>query len=218
MTLICGIDEARRGPVVGPLVICGALIDEIRIEELRKIEVKDSKLLTSKQRESLAKKIEKVLMKYKIIIIEPKEIDKAVQGNDGLNLNWLEARKSAEIINELKPDKAIVDSPSPNIPAYARYLKKYIKNKKMELIAEHRAERYPIVAAASIIAKVTGDNEIKKLQSKIKEPIGSGYPSDPATQKFVKDNYSKYPEIFRKSWQPYKKIIKESQQKKLGSF
>ncbi|MBW2980420.1 ribonuclease HII [Candidatus Woesearchaeota archaeon] len=218
MALICGIDEARRGPVVGPLVICGALIDEAEIEELRKIGVKDSKLLTPKQRESLVSKIKKALRKYKIIKIEPEEIDKAVQGHEGLNLNWLEASKSAEILNELAPDKAIVDSPSPNLQAYTRHLKKLLKNKKIELNVTHKAERYPVVAAASILAKVTGDNEIKKLQSKIKEPIGSGYPSDPATKRFIKDNYDKYPDIFRKSWQPYKKIIKENQQKKLGEF
>jgi ribonuclease HII len=55
MTLVCGIDEAGRGPVIGPMVISGILIEEKCLDKLRKIKVKDSKLLTPKQREFLRK-------------------------------------------------------------------------------------------------------------------------------------------------------------------
>ncbi|GAI86248.1 unnamed protein product, partial [marine sediment metagenome] len=137
----------------------------------------------------------------------------------GLNLNWLEAIKTAEIINILNPNKAILDCPSPNIKAYTDYLTKHIKNKDIEIIAEHKADvKYVIVGAASIIAKVIRDKEIRLIQEKIDEPIGSGYPADPITKEFLKKNYNKYPDIFRKSWASFKVVIEQKKQKKLTQF
>jgi len=93
--LICGIDEAGRGPVIGPLVMCGILIKREDEEKLVKLKVKDSKLLTKKKREYLFDKIKDISDKFEIISIFPEEIDNAVNNHDGLNLNRLEAKKSA---------------------------------------------------------------------------------------------------------------------------
>jgi ribonuclease HII len=195
------------------------LIKEEDEEKLRKINVKDSKLLTKKQRQLLYKKIIKIAEKYKIIIISPEEIDKAVKGHDGLNLNWLEANKSAEIINDLQPEKAIIDSPSNNINKYKNYLLKKIKIKSVNLVLEHKADfKYPVVAAASIIAKVARDKEIEKIKDKIKIDFGSGYMSDPKTVEFLENNYENHNELFRKSWLPYKDILNKKFQKKLENF
>jgi len=219
MVLICGIDEAGRGPVIGPLVIVGVLIKEKDESKLSSVGVKDSKLLTKQQRNALFNKIIKIVKKYKIIITEPKEIDKAVKGENNLNLNWLEADKSAEIINSLKPEKAIVDCPSNNIQKYKGYLSKKIKDKKTELILEHKADlNHPVVAAASIIAKVTRDNEIEKIKKKIKVDFGSGYPSDPITKEFLEKSHRKYPKIFRKSWSSYSVLENKKNQKNLFDF
>ena len=216
--LICGIDEARRGPVLGPMVMCGALIDEEDLPKLEKLGPKDSKLLTAEQREDLYPKLIKVLRHYKFFIISPKEIDKAVHGHDGLNLNKLEAHKQADILNEFNPGKAIIDCPSNNIDSYRLFFKKLLKNKKVELILEHNAERYSLVAAASIIAKVTGDREIEKIKKEIKIDFGSGYMSDPKTVEFLKNNFENYPELFRKSWFPYKELVNKKFQKSLSDF
>jgi ribonuclease HII len=195
--LVCGIDEAGRGPILGPLVMCGILIEEEDEEKLKKLGVKDSKLLTPKQREFLYKKIIKIVKKYKIIITNPEEIDKAVNGHDGLNLNKLEAKKSIEIINSLSPDRAIIDCPSNNIQKYKGFLLKKIK--KTELILEHKADyKYPVVAAASIIAKVTRDNEIEKIKEKIKIDFGSGYMSDPKTVEFISKAEDKNKKLINK--------------------
>src|SRR3989344_7135993 len=170
--LICGIDEVRRGPVLGPMVMCGAMIKESDLPKLIKLKPKDSKLLTKEEREELYPKLLSVLKYYKVIIMQPQEIDKAVHGHDGLNLNRLEAHKQAEILNEFNPDKAIIDCPSNNIKSYGVLLKKLLKYKKLELILEHNAERYPLVAAASIIAKVTGDKEVEKIKKEISIDFG----------------------------------------------
>ena len=218
MALVCGIDEARRGPVLGPMVMCGAFIDEENLPKLEKLRPKDSKLLTKEEREQIYPKLINVLKSYKLFIIQPDEIDKAVHGHDGLNLNKLEAHKQADILNEFNPEKAIIDCPSNNIKSYRQQLLKLLKNKKIDLVLEHNAERYPLVAAASIIAKVTGDREVEKLKKQIGIDFGSGYMSDPKTVEFLKNNFENYPELFRKSWFPYQELVNKKFQKSLSDF
>ena len=217
MSLICGIDEAGRGPVIGPLVICGVLINEKDLPKLKALNPKDSKLLTPKRRSELEKRIKQVVKDYKIIKVSPKEIDNAVESKT-LNLNWLEAIKCAEIINSLKPNTVFLDCPSNNINAFSDYLKNYLDNKKTSLICSHKADqKYMVVSAASIIAKTTRDFEIEKIKEKIGIDFNSGYPSDKKTQEFLKKYHNKFPDIFRKSWASYKNI-KKAKQKSLAEF
>ena len=199
--------------------MCGLLIKEEDEKKLVKLQVKDSKLLTRERREFLFDKIKDVSYKAEIVIINPDEIDHAVNNHDGLNLNKLEANKTAEIINSLKPDKAIIDAPSNNIKSYKQYLLNLIENTRIELILEHKADvNYPVVSAASILAKVTRDNEIEKIKKKIKIDFGSGYMSDPKTVDFLEKNYEKFPDLFRKSWFPYQDILNKKFQSKLEDF
>jgi len=191
----------------------GVLIEKESDERLlADLGAKDSKLLTPEKREELYPQIIKLIKSYKVVMLQPQEIDAAVQSST-LNLNWLEANHSAEIVNFLKPKKAIIDCPSPNIPAYHRYLKSKLTT-ETELILEHKAESHPVVAAASIIAKVTRDREIEKIKKEIGHDFGSGYTSDEITVNFLKKYHAQYPELFRKTWAPYKKVF----QKSLGEF
>lgn len=217
MVLIFGTDEAGRGPAIGPLVMVGFVIEEKDIPKLEKIGVKDSKLLTKKKRDEIAKKLLK--FKHEIKIVEPAEIDFALKGNDGLNLNWLEARKTAELINELNPDKAIIDCPSTNPKAYSSYIRDYLHNKDIELVCEHKADvKYLVAGAASIIAKTVREQEVAKIEKAVGQSIGSGYPSNKVCQKFIEENWDKYPEIFRKTWATYKRILRQQGQKSLGEY
>ena len=199
--------------------MCGLLIKEGDEKELVRLKVKDSKLLTKEIREFLFDKIKGVSLKHKIVITGPQEIDKAVDGNEGMNLNRLEAQKSAEILNALNPDKSIIDAPSNNIPNYKKYLAGFVKNKDMEIVLEHKADvNYPVVSAASILAKVTRDNEIEKIKKRIGIDFGSGYMSDSRTVEFLKENFEKFPGLFRKSWLPYKNLVNQKFQKSLFDF
>lgn len=219
MVLICGIDEAGRGPIIGPLVMCGLLVREEDIKELVRLKVKDSKLLTREARDFLFGKIKNTAERYKLIIIPPAEIDHAVGRHDGLNLNRLEAQKSAEILNEMCPNKAIIDAPSNNIESYKEYLMGFVKNKGVEIILEHKADiNFPVVSAASILAKVTRDGEIEKIKKQIGIDFGSGYMSDPKTAEFLKTNFGRFPNLFRKSWFPYQEIVNKKFQKSLSDF
>ena len=170
-----------------------------------------------KKREELFDWIKKFVKRYEIIVLEPKDIDAALRSQSS-NLNWLEADTNVEIINKLKPEKAIVDCPSNNIQAYTEYMERKLKV-KCEVIAEHKADlNHVIVGAASILAKVTRDRMIEEIKKKIGEDIGSGYPADPKTKRFLEDNWDKYPKIFRKTWKSYKNIIDKQKQRGLGDF
>ena len=192
------------------------MIKESDIPKLKVLGAKDSKLLTPKQREDRIFKIQQLAEDYKVIIIEPKEIDETLE-KPGTNLNWLEADKTVMIINELDPDQAIIDCPSPNIKKYKEYLRERIKNDNTELVVEHKAERHLPVAAASIIAKVTRDRIIEDIKKKYGN-CGPGYSSNPITQEFVKKNWDKHPEIFRRSWITFKNHSEMKKQKKLDEF
>jgi ribonuclease HII len=192
------------------------MFKEKDLPKLQALKVKDSKLHTPKQREKLFADIIAIAASYKIIKIEPEEIDSALKSVD-LNLNFLEAINMAKIINFLNPDKVYIDCPSPNIKSFENYLKIYLIHKP-ELILAHHADRdFPIVSAASILSKYTRDKEIKELLKKYGN-IGSGYPADPITQKFLKENWNKHPEIFRKTWITYKNHEKSKLQKNLKDF
>ena len=217
MDLVCGIDEAGRGPVIGPMVIAGVLVTRAEEALLKKLGVRDSKLITPPRRNKLARSIKNIVKKFKILIISPATIDTEVS-SESSNLNLLEARKSAEIITGLKPSIVYLDCPSNNIKGYTQQVKKYLK-KKVTIISEHKADKkYIAVSAASIIAKVTRDYEIAKIQKSIKVPIGSGYPSDPITQAFLTRYYKKYPLYIRRSWSSYKVLVTKQHQKTIGEF
>ena len=215
--IICGIDEAGRGPAIGPMVLCGFCIEEKDEHKLLDLGAKDSKLLSPKKREELFSILKKMAIKYDVVVLSPKEIDYALN-DPTLNLNWLEAIASAKIVNKLSPDKLIIDLPSNNKNAYVNYLKRLL-NKEPTIVAEHKADtNYPSVSAASIIAKVTRDKEIEKIKKKVGTDFGSGYPSDPKTIDFLKKNFNKYPEIFRKTWACFKKLNTKETQAKLFKF
>ena len=211
---ICGIDEAGRGPVIGPLVMGGVLIDEKNIPKLEMLGLKDSKLLSPMQREGFFERLSSLdYIKYDIIIVPPNEIDECLNSVN-FNLNSLEALHSGLIINKLKPDKAILDLPSNNAEAYNEYVRRNLKV-KCELQSEHKADaNYAIVSAASIFAKVTRDREIEKIKTEKRVDFGSGYPSDPKTVAFLKANYNKkeFSYLFLKTWGSYKRVVEENKQ------
>ncbi len=187
------------------------------MSRLKTLGVKDSKLLTPKKRQELFHELLKVIHDYYLIIVEPLEIDKAVNSIE-LNLNWLEAQKAAEITNYLRPDKVILDCPSPNLEKYATYFKQYLY-KPIEVICEHKADvNHVVVSAASIIAKEYREKDVEKIKKEIGIDFGSGYLSDPLTKKFLEEHFEHYGHHIRKSWVTYKDLVKKKHQKTLGDF
>ena len=219
--LIVGIDEAGRGCVIGPLVIAGYLIKEEKLPLLLKLGVKDSKKLSPKKREKIISKIKTIAEKYTTINIEPMEIDKVVESKRKLHkLNRLEAKTMAQIIEKLKPDKVFVDAADVNENRFKQHIQEYLTINP-QIVSKHKADDiFPVVSAASIIAKVNRDNKIKNLRNKYGD-FGSGYLSDKKTISFLKnwiENNSEYPSCVRKSWKPAKRIKNEKGTKQIELF
>ncbi|EPA06242.1 ribonuclease HII [Candidatus Nitrosarchaeum limnium BG20] len=201
---ICGVDDAGRGSMLGPLVIAGVSLKKSDVSKLKLLGVKDSKQLTPKLREELYKKIISLVDNYYVAKISPKLIDASVKKHD---LNHLEAKYMAKVILKLNPDTSYVDSCDVNPNRFGKEISKLSNNKKIRSY-HHADSRFIVVSAASIIAKVTRDREIMKLRKN--HDLGSGYPSDSKTIDFVKLYYKTnqiLPVFVRKSWKPTQKIL-----------
>ena len=181
---ICGIDEAGRGAVIGPMVVAGVLLDNSRVEELMEIGVRDSKELTPGMRAELSKLIREIADDVKVVVVEAAEVDRSTKRRGAQGLNELEARIFAEIIDSLKPDAAYIDLPSTRYEEFRKTIED-LASHRCALILEHKADqKYPIVSAASIIAKYERDRRIELLKAELGD-FGSGYPSDPKTRDFL---------------------------------
>ena len=220
--LILGIDDAGRGPVMGPMILAVCLIDKKHERYLKNIGVKDSKDVTPKRREFLEEKIKEKAELFHIEIITADEIDH--KNSEGLKLNELEAEHFAEIINQINKGeekiKVVVDCPSPNIAKWTDYLKTKINNlTNLEISCEHKADKNHVaVAAASILAKCVREKEMKKLKEEFGEEIGSGYCSDPLTMRYLNKFAAKHKDsgIFRKTWITWKKAFDNLSQQTLN--
>ena len=195
---ILGIDEAGRGSVLGPMVIAGVIVPEKMEKVLERMGVKDSKRLAPNRRTILSRKLKK-MFEYEIVVISAREIDE--MRADGINLNEIEKNAMESIILKLKPEKAIVDAVDVKAE---RFQENLCSDTGLDVVAEHKADdKYVEVSAASIIAKAERDDYIKEINKEyIKSGgIGSGYPSDPTTKKFLANySYDEMPDFVRKSW------------------
>lgn len=204
---ILGIDEAGRGCVLGPLVIAGVVTDEKGRSELIELGVRDSKLLSQRQRRELASAIREIALCTKVVKLSPAEIDEAVKSQRKLHkLNRLEAQAMARVIHEVKPDIAIVDAADVIADRYGQHIVECLSF-QIRIISKHKADmKYPVVSAASIIAKVERDREIDELKTRHGD-FGSGYAHDPKTVAFLDflaETYDEYPYFVRSSWKTAK--------------
>jgi ribonuclease HII len=174
--------------------------------------VKDSKLLTRRSRQLLSPRIVSLAEAHAIFEIQPQEIDSVVLRGRPMNrLNHLEARVAAKIIDRLKPGIAYVDAPDRSPERFACQILQGLKT-PTRIVSEHHADRkYPVVSAASILAKVKRDEVIDELHRSYGD-FGSGYPSDPKTTEFVREwilrNGCNIP-IVRRTWKTFRRLQRE---------
>jgi ribonuclease HII len=205
--IICGIDEAGRGSLLGPIIVAGVCVTKKSISEMVENGIKDSKLLSPKKREVLFGHVINVAESICVCRINIEDIDFHVFRN---NLNLLEAEAMAITIRNMKSDKTYVDSCDVNPSRYQRTIKSFLKQNNTKLVSMHHADRLSVVVSgASIIAKVIRDSELSKIRIKYGD-VGSGYPSDKKTLKFVKEWFrqkNEIPPFARKSWKPAQMIV-----------
>ncbi|MDW5563378.1 MAG: ribonuclease HII [Methanomassiliicoccus sp.] len=213
--MICGVDEAGRGPVMGPLVVAAVMVENDRA--LRKLKVKDSKLLSHPKREELDLKIREIAM-VEVSVVTAAEIDEFMKGD---TLNVLEVERFAALIERLHPERAFVDAADVVEERFGRNIMDRITCRP-ELVCSHHADvKFPVVSAASIVAKVLRDRTMDTIQEAIGRPIGSGYAHDEVTLAFIrgwlKENGS-FPPHVRTSWKTAKDLYSLSKVTKLTDW
>lgn len=209
-----------KGPVIGPIVFAGVISKDNSI--LVEHRIRDSKKITPKRREKLAKIIKEIAINYEILVIPAKDIDDM---RKVMTLNEIEVNGFIKIIKKLKPEICYVDSADVNEKRFSNDILDGLSYKP-EIISKHKADDiYPVVGAASILAKTRRDEEVKKIESKLKEklnlPLGSGYPADPITKNFLDkwvEKFGKLPPYTRRSWKTSQNILNEKSIKKLDDF
>lgn len=215
--MYCGVDEAGRGSVMGPLVVgCVSVKDDAG---LMAIGVKDSKKLTPKKREEMYDDIITGCDDWTTVVISAEDIDLE---RKTVSLNDIEMRMFSEAISHCGScTKAYVDCPDINEISFSRRLSVMLGN-GVEIIAKHKADdTYPVVSAASIVAKVTRDRMIEEIRQEFGIDIGSGYPSDHYTMDFIEEwikNNRCAPKHVRCSWEPVKIMLSKRANTKLTDW
>ena len=213
--MIAGVDEAGRGPVLGPLVVAGVAVESD--VALRRLGVRDSKKLAPDKREVLGAEIEN-LGTCVLVVIPAEEIDSM---RAEMSLNDLEAKLFAEIIAKLHPNTAYVDAVDVDEIEFKRAVQAELPF-DVEVVSQHKAdELFPVVSAASIIAKCRRDREMRTIEGGFGVPCGSGYASDSDTiaflEKWIREKGTLPPHT-RKSWDTARRLLGESRTRKIDEF
>lgn len=202
------------------MVVAGVVIDEKDEGIFKKIGVKDSKQLSPKRREELAVEIEKVAKSVFVLRVPACKID--TYRSEGINLDKIEAMKMAQIITMCEAQKVFVDSLGANPKRFHSKILELVPQNESELIVENYAdETYPVVSAASIMAKVERDKAVKELKEKVGFDFGVGYSHNQRTIKFIEKLLQKSKELppyVRESWVTVQMLRESSFQKKLKHF
>ena len=180
------------------------------------IGVKDSKLLTVQKRHECLAQLKDYTKETNFTLIPPEELDLLM---DRKSLNEIEAMRIGFLLNNLKvkPDVVYLDAPDPIAHSFTKRVRKYVSFNTV-LKSEHKADlTYPVVSAASIVAKVNRDAAIDDLAQEF-GTLGSGYSHDERTIAFIKKyvkEHKKLPSFARRSWDTSRRLLDEEFQQKL---
>lgn len=209
-----GVDEAGKGPVLGPMVAACVVADPTTLPA----EIDDSKSLTPTRREAFARQLrDDSDVSIAISRVSPDRID-----DPGTDMNTLTVAAHAEALAAVTADglSGVVDGADTDADRFARRITNKL-DAEIELRAEHGAdETYPLVGAASVIAKVERDAAVETLRGEYGD-VGSGYPSDPTTRAFLAEyvrEHGQLPGCARASWKTSKDVLDSAEQSTLDSF
>lgn len=218
-----GMDEAGRGPVVGPLVV--AVVAARDPKEIEALGVRDSKQLSAARREQLDREIRSRAAHVALTEVHAPELDTLMAHQ---SLNDIEVDVFAALGRGIAADVYYLDACDTNEARFgAKFLAKLGRDASPpRIVSEHRAdETYPLVSAASIVAKVRRDAVIasiaQRLEPLVGVPLGSGYSHDESTRRFLDQHLARFgtlPQEARRAWETSKEIIRVRAQRRLSSF
>jgi len=219
---ILGIDEAGRGSLLGPLVVGGFLtLDTPAVmRRLRNLGVRDSKTLSPGIRERILPGLTDIGEPL-VEIADPAEVDRAVSKG---RLNQLELELMHRLCRRANPGRVQVDACDVDVERFRRALEQ--KNREVgcraDVYARHKADHHwVVVSAASIVAKVHRDRALQGLKARLREDVGSGYPSDPRTRDYLRrllERSRSLPSHVRGSWATVVRVRREIETTPLESF
>lgn len=204
--MLAGVDEAGRGPVLGPLVVAAVLVESDA--PLRELGVKDSKKLTPAKREALVPLIREACVRVEVRVLHAEELNARMPAT---NLNGIEVEAFAELLRSLRPAEAVLDACDVKAERFGHNVGALLEHPCV-IRAEHEADaRHPVVAAASIVAKVERDRLMRELCDEFGD-CGSGYSHDARTQAwlagYVQANNA-LPRIARREWETSRRLVKK---------
>ena len=212
-----GVDEAGKGPVLGPMVAAAVRAPDDALPE----GIDDSKRLSPARREELAAALrESPAVEVGVAVVTTDRID-----DPETDMNSLTVAGQVEAVAAVARDgdRVVADAGDVSESRFARRLREGVADggTAVEVTAEHGAdERHPIAGAASVIAKVERDRRVEALAEEYGE-VGSGYPSDPATREFlaayVRERGS-LPACARASWRTCDDVLAAAEQSALSDF
>ena len=219
-----GVDEAGKGPVLGPMVAAAVRAEEGDLPD----GIDDSKRLTAATRESIATKLrESSAVAVGLGVITTDEID-----DPETDMNSLTVAAQVRALGDVATDEdhALVDAGDVSESRFARRVQDGVADAgtntesgvAIDVTAEHGAdEASRLVGAASVVAKVERDSRIDALGENYDRDIGSGYPSDPTTREFLADYVDRHgdlPACARTSWATCGDVLAAAEQSDLADF
>ncbi|MFO8115855.1 MAG: ribonuclease HII [Halorubrum sp.] len=241
-----GVDEAGKGPVLGPMVAAAVLASPASLPA----DVDDSKRLPPERREAIDEAIRGTDgVAVGVAFVEPAEIDRP-----DTDMNTLTVRGQARAVRAAlaereamtpgerpeKPVRVVADAGDTSEARFARRLGEFVERDgdaecgvddpgidalpAVDVEAFHGAdEADPVVGAASVVAKVARDARMAAIDVGYPayDGVGSGYPSDPSTRSFLRDyvaDHGEVPDCARRSWATCDDALAAAEQSGLDEF
>ena len=207
-----GVDEAGKGPVLGSMFVAAVRADPEQLPA----DVGDSKGIGAERRQELDAAIREVAT-AEVVEIPVERID-----DPDTDMNSLTVAGHGDALAGVVEDglSGYADAGDTNAVRFERRVASEL-DCSVDLRAEHGAdEQYPIVGAASILAKVARERHVDQLAAEY-GAVGSGYPSDPTTREFLESfvrEHGDLPDCARESWQTSQDVLQALDQASLSDF
>lgn len=210
-----GVDEAGKGPVLGSMFAAAVLADPTDLPD----DVADSKRLTANRRESIAATLS-ADSNVQVGVAEI-PVDRIDDPETDMNTLTVEAHGAAIELVARDDLEGVVDAGDTDASRFGRRVAARV-SADVSIEAAHRADdKYPIVSAASIVAKVARDRHVEELASEYDTPLGSGYPGDQTTRSFLEDfvrENGSLPPCARRSWKTSEDVLATVEQASFEEF
>ena len=213
---VLGSDEVGNGSYFGPLCVCAAYADKEHLDALKRLGVKDSKMLTDDQIRKMATAI-KELIPYRLLVVSPEKYNEIQPKYNAVRmkvaLHHQAIRLLLDQIAPTKPEAILIDQFTSEAN-YMKYVKQESQRIEQKIYFVTKGEQYHLsVAAASIISRASFLDELDKasLELGTKVPSGAGKPSDELAAKLLRqggiDLLSKFAKLHFANTEKAKKMM-----------